>query len=193
MKSVLLNNVFLMIAMVSTTAMATAAHADFLRVCERTPAVKVFLERAVAKTCDKIAESDLTAIKRVAVPGQNIQAFRDGDFSGLPNLEILNIKGNPFKTLNRGLLAELPKLKTLVIFRTGLTEVPDDFLENNPLIENLHMFGSVFTTLPETVWARFNAFQHFVQVDFDQALETASGGRLSRIFREGGSVSLILH
>src|SRR5262249_23239401 len=183
-----------LVGMVGALALAAAVRSEtFLPVCERTNAVKLFLEEATRKSCDAITEQDLQPILRVAVPDKRITVFKDGDFSGLPNLEILNIKGNPFQHLQPGLLAGLPKLKTLVIFRTGLTELPEDFLESNPEIAFLHMFGNPFTTLPESVRERFASYQHWEGLDFDQKVDDASGGGLSALFPPERGVTLIFH
>src|SRR5688500_13005040 len=76
--------------------------AAVLNVCERTPAVRDFLTNGTQKSCEAITEADLSTIKRIAVPDENISLFKVGDFSGLPNLEILNITSNPIVELQEG-------------------------------------------------------------------------------------------
>lgn len=173
---------------------SAGAHADgdFLPVCQRTPAVSAFLASTTQKTCDQITEADLAAVLRVAVPGAGITVFKAGDFSGLPNLQILNIQGNPFAQLTPGMLDALPNLQTLVLFDTGLTSIPGDFLAKNPLIEDLYMFGDQFTSLPTAVLDRFQAYTHWQNLELDKPLDTSSGGRITQIFGAKGGVNLVL-
>lgn len=176
--------------MLTAALLAVQSNAAIVPVCERTPAVRDFLLNAVKKTCDAVTESDLAPIKRVAVPNRNVSAFKAGDFSGLPALEILNIKGNPITELPAGILAELPNLKTLVLFRTKLAVLPEDFLEANPRIENLHIFANPFTTIPESVFERLAVYENLKVLDFNQALLPEQKERLQALFPAGGPVAL---
>lgn len=169
---------------------ALSAQAYVLPVCERTAPVRDFLAKAFNKTCDQVTEADLATLKRIAVPNRNVTAFRVGDFSGLPALEILNIKGNPITELPLGLMAGLPNLKTIVLFRTKLAALPDDFLEGMPLLENIHIFANPFTTIPEAVFERLAAGRNFKVLDFNAALLPDQQERLLKIFPPGGPVSL---
>ena len=74
------------------------------------------------RTSDQITLDDLALVTRIAVPNQGITQFNVLDFSGLPNLEILNIKGNPLVHLQEGLTKDLPNLKTLVLFHSQLQD-----------------------------------------------------------------------
>jgi hypothetical protein len=162
----------------------------FLPVCDRTPAVKLFIERDRAKPCADITLDDLEQIKRIAVPNRQVAAFHADDFTGLPNLEILNLKGNPTLTLPEGLTSELPKLRVLVLFGNGLEELPEDFLEGNPLIEDLHIFDNPFTSVPEAVFERIELFNHWKNVDFNDALLEADKERLRARWPEDSGVFL---
>lgn len=164
--------------------------AEFLPVCERTEPVKLFLETFLNKTCDAITTEDLATILRVAVPNAHITEFKDGDFTGLPNLEILNIKGNPYTTLQPGLLSDLPLLKTLVIFRTGLIAIPDDLLANNSELENLYIFGNPFRSLPDSFVTRLSQLQHLRALDFDEELPEGEKNKLIPLFPETGPTVL---
>ena len=173
-------------------SMATsgAAFAESLSVCERTPAVKVFIEQALTKTCDQVTDTDLATLTRIAVPSRAVHEFKVGDFSGLPNLEILNIKGNPITQLPNGIFADLPKLKTLVIFRTQLASLPNDFLYGLDQLENLHIFANPFTTIPASVLETLGELAHLQVLDFNKALATEQQAELRQLFPEGGVVEL---
>lgn len=164
--------------------------AEFLPVCERTPAVRDFLSKGLEKSCDAITEADLATIKRVAVPDENISLFKVGDFSGLPNLEILNITSNPIVELQEGLFAGLPRLKTLVVFSTKIKQLPDDFLVGLDQLENIHIFDNPFRTISESVFVRLAAIKTMKVLDFNEALFAPEKARLRALYPVGGPVEL---
>ncbi len=172
-------------------AFSGAAHAAFLPVCERTPGVKLFLERSLAKTCENISENDLLSVKRVAT-GTGITQFKADDFSGLVNLEILNIRSNRYVELPEGLFKDLVNMKTLVIISTTLRHYPDDFLAYNPRIENLHVFRNKVTSISESIFKRLENAKDLKVIDFDNTLQEAEKERLLKLFPPGGRVELSL-
>ncbi len=170
---------------------STFAQAASVPVCERTAPIAQFLEQYLAKPCAEITDADLATVPRIAVPGRGITEFKAGDFSGLPALEILNIKSNPFTSFDATLLDELPNLKTLVLLKTNLAALPEGFLAKNPLIENLYLSRNMFNTIPEAVWNRFETYEHWVELELDTELDELSGGRASKIFSPESGVSII--
>ncbi len=170
---------FLVAAGVAVSGMAKA---EVLSVCERTAPVKAFIEVQLGKTCAQITEEDLATLKRIAVPNRQIRELKVGDFSGLPNLEILNIKGNPYTHLPEGLFTGLPKLKTIVIFRTGLVELPADFLVGLPSLENIHVFGNPFTSVSDDVIARLGALEFLSVLDFNDNISEEQKTRIVETF-----------
>jgi len=179
-------------AMVLGLLLGGVAQAAFLPVCERTEPVKKFLEQTVRKTCENITAEDLAAVKRVAVGHTKIAEFKVDDFSGLTNLEILNIRSNPFTTLPEGLFTDLVHLKTLVIISASLRYYPDDFLEHNPEIENLHIFGNKVRSISESVFRRLENARSLKVLDIDDTLQAAEKERLVKLFPVGGQVQLNL-
>lgn len=170
----------------------STANAAFLPVCQRTPAVAKFLEQTTRKTCENITAEDLLAVKRVAVQNARVTEFKADDFSGLTNLEILNIRSNPYLLLPEGLLKDLVHLKTLVIISTSLTHYPNDFLQFNPEIENLHVFRNKVQSISESIFQRLENAKHLKAIDFDDTLQAAEKERLTRMFPPGGPVELSL-
>jgi len=171
----------------------SGASAAVLPVCDRTPAVKAFIEKTVRKPCQEINEADLAAIKRVAVDRQGIQAFQAADFTGMTNLEILNIRSNPFTELPEGLFKDLVHLKTLVIIDTPLRHYPDDYLAYNPEIVNLYTFRNQVRTLSESVLSRIENARNLKAMEFDSAIQDLEKDRLRHKFPVGGSISLLFH
>lgn len=169
-----------------------AAQAAFLPVCARTAPVKKFLEQTLRKSCENIAAEDLATVKRVAVGHTGITQFQVDDFSGLTNLEILNIRSNPFTTLPEGLFRDLGHLKTLVIISAELRYYPDDFLEHTPEIENLHIFRNKVRSISESVFRRLENARSLKVLDIDDSLQAAEKERLTKLFPAGGPVALSL-
>lgn len=168
----------------------TEIHAAFLPVCERTAPIKDFLVLNLKKSCETISESDLVPVKRIAVGHRNIKEFKVDDFSGLPNLEIVNIRSNPYTLLPEGLFKNNPRLKTIVIIDADLRHYPDDFLEHNPEIENLHIFGAQVRSISESILRRLENAKHLKVMDFDEALQPAEKERLQKLFPVGGKIEL---
>ncbi len=180
---------FVALALLVASSQVSAA---FLPVCHRTKSVRDFIEQSLSKTCDTIVAEDLLSIKRIDVGGTNTREFKTDDFTGLTNLEILNIRSNPYTTLPEGLFTDLVNMNTLVIIATSLRYYPDDFLEHNPKMQNLHSFRNKVRSISESVLQRLEKFDALVAVDFDAALQEPEKARLLKAFPAGGRVTLDL-
>src|SRR5688572_9635457 len=100
---------------VLTGSLSPTAVAAIMPVCERSTPVKTVIQNLLKKDCAAITEADLLTLTRLDVSRKNIQQYHRDDFTGLGNLEILNIRSNPAPELPEGLLRDLVRLKTLVI------------------------------------------------------------------------------
>lgn len=169
------------------------AEAAFLPVCDRTPQISAALEKLTNKKCADIVPDDLLSIKRVAVNKTGITAFKVDDFTGLTNMDTLNIRSNPYTELPEGLFKDLVHLKTLVIIDTGLKNYPNDYLEFNPEIENIHVFRNPVRQISETVFARLQNAKNLKVLDVDSVLFAPEISRLQKLFPVGGTVELILN
>lgn len=161
----------------------------FLPVCERTEAVKGQLQTLTTKVCADITETDLLAIKRVTVQNKGIREFKADDFSGLKNLEILNIRSNPYVTLPEGLFNDLGNLKTIVIIgNEQFRYLPDDLFEKTPLLTHVHIFRTGVRSISESVLTRLANLKNLQELDLDESLQEAERVRLRQIFPENGKV-----
>jgi len=180
------------LAIVAALGWGPVASAALLPVCQRTAPIKAFLEQTLRKTCENITAEDLATVKRVAVGHKQITAFQADDFSGLTNLEVLNIRSNPFTTMPEGLLKDNVRLKTLVIISGDLRYYPDDFLEHNPEVTHLHLFRNKVRSISESIFQRLENAKGLKELDFDESLQTPEKERLQKLFPEGGAVQLSL-
>ncbi len=168
----------------------STARAAVKPACDRSEPIKVVLQNLLKKSCDTITESDLLTLKRLDVSRRKIQVYHPDDFTGLGNLEILNIRSNPAPELPEGLLRDLTHLKTLVIIGAGLSKFPEDFLDSNPDVENLHLFRLKATSVPAAVIDRLEKMTHLKEIDLDRIINDEDKARLSQIFPTGGPVQL---
>lgn len=176
------------LSLVSMLFLGAVSQGAFLPVCERTEPVKKSLEMVTKKVCADILEVDLLSVKRIVVRG--ITAFKADDFSGLHNLDILNIRSNKYTEFPEGLFTDLENLKTLVIISTTLQKYPEDFLEHTPLLENLHAFRNKVTQISDSVLYRLEGLKNIKVIDFDKTLEEPVKARLREFFPEKGKVQL---
>jgi hypothetical protein len=163
---------------------------DLVSVCDRSVSYRLFLEDAFTKYCAQVTAADLETITRVDVEETGLSAFDPHDVANLPNLEILNLNGNPFIGLPPQAFASLPKLKTLVLIRTGLTQLPDDFLAQNPAIENLIMYKNAFTSIPDQVLTRIESLPKLKVLQMTTDLDQAQKDQLTAKFPANGPVQL---
>lgn len=164
--------------------------AAVMPVCYRSEPVKAVLQTLLKKDCGAISAEDLLTVKRLDVSRKNIQKYHADDFTGLANLEILNIRSNPAPELPEGLLRELVRLKTLVIIGAGLSKFPEDFLDSNPEVTHLHLFRLKVTAVPAAVIDRLEKMTHLVEIDLDRIINAEDKARLTQIFPQGGPVRL---
>jgi len=180
------------VLVISGLCLSQIGDAAFLPVCQRTEQVRRNLEKQIKKTCQDIGEIDLLSLNRVAVE-RGISNFKRDDFSGLKNLEILNIRSNRYTELPEGLFDDLGNLKTLVIIATRLRHYPDDFLNKTPFLENLHVFRNPVRSMSESLFVRLENMKNLKVIDVDDELQEAEKLRLRKIFPENGRVQLFFN
>jgi hypothetical protein len=103
----------------------------FVSVCERTNQVRSTLEKVTGKQCQEIDADDLLEIDGLIMNNLQIFGLRDGDFSGLDNVTILNLDNNPMGHLNANILAELPNLQSLSVRDIGMAGYSPGFFDQN--------------------------------------------------------------
>ena len=68
-------------------------------VCDRTPQVRDAIVAAIGRDCDLVSEFDLLDVAVLDLKGQGITALDAGDFSGLRNLNELQLAQNRLGTI----------------------------------------------------------------------------------------------
>jgi hypothetical protein len=94
-------------------------------VCQRTEQVRKEIERRLDfKSCKKITAEDLATVAFVALRDRGIRRLRPGDFSGLPNLNRIDLSDNPLTALPTGIFAGLFKLRSINLQKCRLGRIP---------------------------------------------------------------------
>ena len=96
---------------------------DPLSVCDRTPAIKNAIEEVSAQPCDIIDVSKPIRMANLDLHGKHVTGLRDGDFSGMSNLQTLNLD-NRLDHLPQNIFAGVIRLKKLDLSHNALAELP---------------------------------------------------------------------
>jgi Leucine-rich repeat (LRR) protein len=115
-----------------------------------------------------------------------------GDFSGLTQLDTLNLKANQISELPEGVFADLPKLRVLVLLKNPLTHLPSDFTVGNDNLEKIHVFRTRFSSIPQQVIENLKRLKKLNVLDVSDGLDQSTKDRLWQAFpRESERVTLI--
>ena len=94
-------------------------------VCDRTPAVRDALVRAVARSgCEAVSAADLIEIDTLDLAGAGTDSLRAGDFSGLDSLVRLDLSGNRIGALPGTVFSGLAALRSLDLRGNRLESLP---------------------------------------------------------------------
>ena len=148
---------------------------DILPVCDRTPQIRdEIVQRAGKSACDMVTVDDLIQINQIEVDGQGITSLQPRDFSGLDNLQGLNLLGNSLTVLPSGVFDGLSNLRHLDLGTNDLTAVPSGVFDDLVQVQHLHLNGNALTTLPSGV---FNSLRNVLHIDLrNNALTTLPAG-----------------
>ena len=148
---------------------------DILPVCDRTPQIRdEIVQRAGKSACDMVTVDDLIQINQIEVARQGITLLQPRDFSGLDNLQGLNLLGNSLTVLPSGVFDGLSNLRHLDLGTNDLTEVSVGVFDDLVHLQHLHLNGNALTTLSYGV---FNSLRNVLHIDLsNNALTTLPFG-----------------
>ena len=148
---------------------------DILPVCDRTPQIRdEIVQRAGKSACDMVTVDDLIQINQIEVARQGITLLQPRDFSGLDNLQGLNLLGNSLTVLLSGVFDGLSNLRHLDLGTNDLTEVSVGVFDDLVHLQHLHLNGNALTTLSYGV---FNSLRNVLHIDLsNNALTTLPFG-----------------
>ena len=129
---------------------------EFVSVCDRSDFVREVLVKHLQDNSDpngscETAHSILGSLFEIGFvgEGENIENFKDGDFSGLSELEILRIHNNQVGRLPVSIFQELSRLRGLALSYNKIEEIPEGIFHGLSLLEVLNVSFNNITSLPE--------------------------------------------
>ncbi len=130
--------------------------------CERTPVVQEAILAATLTTddtCDFISLLDLEKVTELDFTGRYVPKLRNGDFKNLPNLERLDLSGQPlfYRLFQAGdeygvahkVFAPLSNLRELDLSDTDLWSLPTGMFDDLTSLETLHIRNSGYPAFPD--------------------------------------------
>ncbi len=146
-----------------TAASHAAVNAQAGGICNRTEAVRVALVDLVDDVhptvagCADVTDAHLAAITgRLSLGHSDIHSLQVGDFDGLTNLKILDLRRNQLRTLPDGVFAGLDSLVDLDLWQNELQTLPAGLFAGLSALISLDMEENDLRTLPPGVFAGLN-------------------------------------
>ena len=140
-----------------------AVNAQAGGICNRTEAVRVALVDLVDDVhptvagCADVTDAHLASITgRLTLGHRGIHSLQVGDFDGLTNLKILDLRRNQLHTLPDGVFAGLDSLVDLDLWQNELQTLPAGIFAGLSALSDLDMEENDLRTLPPGVFAGLN-------------------------------------
>jgi hypothetical protein len=117
---------------------------DRARVCFRTTAIRLELERQKGISCYKFNVDDLRYIYQIDLRNRGIRDLRVGDFASLFSLTSLNIAGNQIKRLPPGIFSDLGALVELDVSGNQISTLEKSSFAGLTMFKNLSATRNTF-------------------------------------------------
>ena len=129
--------------------------------CDRTEQVQDAIVAAVdgVSNCADVTKDHLLGITQLLLADESIGALQVGDFSGLAQLETLDLSGNSLSALPVGVLADVFGLVDLDLSGNSLSALPAGVLADFFGLEVLDLGGNSLSALPADVFADLVALE----------------------------------
>ena len=141
MKNMILHKLFIIVLMLTQNLVAS--------VCQRTPIIVEELENLTGKKCNEITKNDLLEYVDdfLELQKRSITKLKEGDFSGLGNLEEINLSDNQLKSLPKGIFKGLESLRKIDLRNNKISNVPTHFFENRKKLGSINLEGNLITQI----------------------------------------------
>ena len=156
-----------------------------VNVCSRTSKVRdAIVAAAPVSTCGAVTADHLSAITRLNLYSESISTLKADDFSGLTNLEELNLSRNPrlttlpddvfsglnaleelyldyneLRTLDAGAFSGLTALKKLYLNGNKLGSLPANIFSNLSALTTLTLYNNDLSTLDANIFSNLSALK----------------------------------
>ena len=129
-------------------------------VCGRTPQVRdKLMEVTGVSACGDADRKRLAEVTRLDLPGSDIGALQEKDFSGLSSLETLNLHNNHLSSLPRGIFSGLTSLQRLYLDRNRLDTLPEGVFSELGSLTILWLNSNSLTTLPQGIFGGLTSLE----------------------------------
>ena len=125
-------------------------------ICSRTPQVQTAILSVIdgVNNCVHVTEKHLIGIvDSLNLRSQSITALQASDFSGMPNLRILNFYDNDLTALPSGVFSGLSNLRFLSLYKNELTALPSDMFAGLSNLKFVSLDSNLVNTLPAGVFS----------------------------------------
>ena len=125
-------------------------------VCGRTPQVRdaIVGEVAGVSSCGNVTEAHLAAITtNLYLNDKEITTLKEGDFEGMSELPLIDLRSNQLTTLPEGVFSGLAALTLLTLSDNRLTALPEGVFSGLSELTELYLRDNLLTTLPEGVFS----------------------------------------
>ena len=124
-------------------------------VCDRTEQVRDEILREISgvSDCADVTGDHLSGMGELSLSDRGIDTLKAGDFSGLGNLELLDLDGNQLTTLPMDVFSGLENLSTLILSVNALTTLPENVFSGFGNLERLSLSFNQLSTLPAGVFS----------------------------------------
>ncbi|HUU03702.1 MAG TPA: leucine-rich repeat protein [Myxococcota bacterium] len=117
-------------------------------VCKRTPQVRDAIVQRTGVACEKIGPDQLARIKSLSLDKKDLKQLKPGDFSGLSELNNLDMMSNPLNKLPAEAFDGLFKLTSLNFQGCRLTTIPEGIFKHLGSLKSLYLNHNRLVKLP---------------------------------------------
>ncbi|KJE91778.1 hypothetical protein CAOG_002867 [Capsaspora owczarzaki ATCC 30864] len=112
------------------------------------------------------AFATLTSLTRLTIQSSSLQLLDDqATFTGLTNLQYLDLSGGSLTSISRGLFAPIPNLRTLKLRDNPLETLEEDLFSNIPNLMDLDLSG---TLLSQFDWNALQSVTSLTKLDYSR-------------------------
>ena len=145
---------------------ANAQNSSNIGVCNRTQEVQdAIIYRLRADDCSSVTDYALSTIPYLDFiprmpPYRRLKNLKAGDFSGLENLQELNLQGYQLDALPGKIFNGLKNLQILRLWDNQLVNLPEGIFNGLENLQELYLDRNQLTSLPEGIFSALRSLQH---------------------------------
>ncbi len=120
---------------------------DRASICHRSPAIRLFFERKLRRSCYRIEIDDLRFFEELDFTGMGLTELKVGDLDHLTDVKYLTLTINRLTTLPRGLFRDMDSLTHLDLSKNKITALEPYVFEGATNLRSLRMAENSIQTI----------------------------------------------